>query len=91
MGLLHLCDVAWFGGAWLIDNPPPEQQALMKRFILLDLMTVFGIVLAAVVSFFHFGFGDPFIFQLLCFVVLLVVGLVDLYWNKSFYFSGKIS
>ena len=26
MGVLHVCDIAWFGGAWLIDNPPPEQQ-----------------------------------------------------------------
>jgi len=92
MGFLHLCDAGWFGGAWLIDNPPPEHQTLMKRFIGLDAATVVGFAVAwLIASAVHFGFGPPFIFQLFCFIVLLLVGLFDLFRNKPFYFSGKIS
>jgi hypothetical protein len=89
--ILHICDATWFGGAWLIDVTPPAQQVLMKRFILLDLATVFGIgVSALAVWVFHFGFGSPFIFHWLCFSVLLIIGSVDFYLNNLFYFKGTV-
>jgi len=91
MAVLHILDGLWFVGAWAVGNVPEAQQTFIKRFIILDGVTVLVLLSIAVVfGIFEWRFGGPyFFFNGLCFLALLVVGIVDFGWNRGLYVGSS--
>lgn len=87
VALLHLCDLLWF----LISliRPTEESQHListLRHFITYDLWTLgmFGLI-TLIWWLAHLSYGPPYLFQILCLVVLMVVGIIDFKQNSAFY------
>jgi hypothetical protein len=90
MGGLHLLDLLWFLVALVQSSKiSGVAEKYMKRFIRLDVVTL-GLLLGIVAIFWAYGFPfeAPYVFQWLCFSVLLAIGITDFIWNNRFY-SGK--
>jgi len=86
MGILHFVDFLWFSGALAIAKSSAGPETHMGRFVLLDGVTMaLFIIVAGAFFIYGWSFGAPYIFQGICFAVLLGMAVWDFLWNRKFY------